>query len=35
MSYWTLCFQGWTRVGVSDGLLVILTAHLPQLRVAP
>ena len=34
MTYWLLCFPGWTRIGMSDGALAVMAAHLPQLHLA-
>jgi len=32
MNWWTLCFPGFTRLGLTDGSFAILVAHLPQMR---
>ena len=32
MNYWLLAFRGFTRMGLSDGAVAIIAAHLPQLR---
>lgn len=29
---WTLCFPGWTTVGLSEGALALIARHLPQMR---
>lgn len=34
MTYWLLCFRGWTRLGLSDGALAVIAPHLPQLGKA-
>lgn len=29
---WTLCFPGWTRIGLTEGALAIVAPHLPQMK---
>ena len=33
MNFWTLHMTGFAGVGLSEGLVVIMVRHLPQLRV--